>query len=233
VGGLAVSSGGYTLDAEATTFAPGAAGALRFRVLGPDRAPVTGYVVTHDKPLHLVVVRRDLTGYQHLHPALGADGFWSVPLMLPTPGTWRAYADFVVTDATGKQLPVTLGVDLTVPGGYAPVPLPAPAAESTVDGYAVAYTGTPKVGATQPLLFRVQRDGRPVTLEPYLGANGHLVVVREGDLGYLHVHPEGAATGGDSVSFRLYAPSPGRYRAYLDFQVGGVVHTAEFTLQVT
>ena len=28
-------------------------------------------------------------------------------------------------------------------------------------------------------------------MEPYLGAKGHLVALREGDLAYLHIHPEG------------------------------------------
>jgi hypothetical protein len=57
---------------------------LRFQVLGPDGAPVLRYQTVHDRPLHLIVVRADLTGYQHLHPGLGADGTWSVPLTLPT-----------------------------------------------------------------------------------------------------------------------------------------------------
>ena len=43
-----------------------------FRVLGPDGRAVTGVDVEHERPMHLIVVRRDLTGYQHLHPTLGA-----------------------------------------------------------------------------------------------------------------------------------------------------------------
>ena len=86
------------------------------------------------------------------------------------------------------------------------------------------------MGATAPLTFRVFADGARSPLERYLGAYGHLVALREGDLGYLHVHPEDRAGGGRQVLGPV--PSPGRYRIYLDFQVSGVVRTAEFTMVV-
>ncbi|WP_323373435.1 hypothetical protein [Plantactinospora alkalitolerans] len=231
-GGLAVSAAGYTLVPTGTSLTAGRRQDFRFQVRGADRRAATGFALVHEKPLHMIVVRRDLTGYQHLHPTMAPDGTWSVPLTLPTPGVWRAYADFTVLDATAGQVPVTLGVDLVAAGAYAPQPLPPAAREATVDGFTVTYEGTPQVGATQPLLFRVFSGGNPVSaLEPYLGAFGHLVALREGDLGYVHVHPEAELAGG-AVKFWLAAPSPGRYRLYLDFQVAGAVHTAEFTLTV-
>jgi hypothetical protein len=69
-------------------------------------------------------------------------------------------------------------------------------------------------------------------LEPYLGARGHLVALREGDLAFLHVHPADATTIGSSISFHAALPSAGRYRLFLQFQHHGVVHTAAFTLEV-
>jgi hypothetical protein len=231
VGGLSLSAGGYTLVPISTSFAVGANEQFRFQVQGADRRPVTSFAVVHDKPMHLIVARRDLSGYQHLHPTMAPDGTWSVPLALPAPGSWRAYADFTV-DANGRQAALALGVDLVVAGDYRPRALPAAAREATVDGFAVAYEGTPQIGAAQPMLFRVTRNGNPVgDLQPYLGAYGHLVALRAGDLGYVHVHPEPQLDGG-AVKFWLAAPSPGNYRLFFDFQVAGTVHTAEFTLTV-
>ncbi|MFC0007205.1 hypothetical protein [Micromonospora siamensis] len=230
-GGLAVTSAGYTLAPVGTAFAPGRPGEFRFRIRDAAGRPVTRFAVVHDKPMHLVVVRRDLTGYQHLHPTMATDGTWSVPLTLAEPGTWRAYADFTALADDGRQTAATLGVDLVAPGDYRPRPLPAPATAATVDGFTVDYRGTPKVGTAVPLAFRVRSGDAPAALEPYLGAYGHLVALREGDLGYLHVHPE-PAPAGDTVTFWLTAPGPGRYRLYLDFQVAGEVRTAEFTLTV-
>ena len=233
VGGLAVSVGGYTLAPDVTAFTPGQAGEFRFRIVGPDGVPLTRFATVHDKQLHLIVVRRDLTGYQHLHPALASDGVWTTPLTLSVPGVWRAYADFSATGVGSGVTAFTLGVDLTAAGAYDPVRLPAPVRESTLDGLAVTYEGTPRPRSSQPLLFRVYRDGSPVTsLERYLGAYGHLVVLREGDLGYVHVHPEDQLVSG-GAKFWLSTPSAGRYRMFLDFQVDGVVRTASFTIAVS
>ncbi|MET8373321.1 hypothetical protein [Micromonospora profundi] len=226
-GGLLVSDRGYTLEPVA---AP--AGELAFRVTGPDGQPVTRYDVAHDKRMHLIVARRDLSGFRHVHPDLAPDGTWRVDTPLAGPGQWRAFADFT---PTGGE-PLTLGVDVTVPGALTERPLPAPATSTTVDGYTVTLAGEPQPGRTSPLTLTISRDGQPITdLEPYLGAYGHLVALRRGDLAYLHVHPEGApgdgrTQPGPDVTFFAEVPSVGSYRLYLDFRHGGRVHTAEFTV---
>ncbi|MEH0844695.1 hypothetical protein V6U81_20120 [Micromonospora sp. CPCC 205711] len=230
-GGLSVTSAGYTLTPSAGEFTAGRPGEFRFQIRDDRRRPATRFAVVHDKPMHLIVVRRDLTGYQHLHPTMAPDGTWSVPLTLPQPGVWRAYADFVALVDDGAQTPATLGVDLVAPGGYHPRPLPAPANSATVDGFTVGWQGTPRVGVAAPLRFQVRAGAAPAELERYLGAYGHLVALREGDLAYLHVHPE-PAPAGDTVTFWATVPGPGRYRMFLDFQVAGEVRTAEFTLDV-
>ncbi|MEU7928470.1 hypothetical protein [Micromonospora sp. NPDC049107] len=230
-GGLSVSSGGYTLVPLGSEFPVGRTGQLRFEVRDAQRRPVTRFAVVHDKPMHVIVVRRDLTGYQHLHPTMTPDGIWSVPVTLPQPGVWRAYADFTVVADNGGQSAVTLGVDLVAPGAYQPRPLPAPATSTTVDGFTVGYQGSPQAGVTVPLTFRIDGPSGGAALERYLGAYGHLVALREGDLGYLHVHPEPELADGQ-VKFWLTIPNPGRYRLYLDFQVATKVHTAELTLTI-
>ncbi|MEU8327537.1 copper resistance protein CopC [Micromonospora sp. NPDC048839] len=230
--GTTVSAGGYTLQPLERSQPPGVRTDYRFRIVGTDRQPATRFAVVHDKPLHLIVVGRDLSGYQHLHPTMAADGTWSVPLTLARPGGYRVYADFSVTATNDTQIPLVLGVDHTVPGAHTPTALPPVQAQATAGPYAVSMTGTPTVGVTAPMHFKVSAGPTvPVQLEPYLGAYGHLVVVREGDLGYVHVHPEPELVDG-SVKFWLTAPSSGRYRAFFDFQVAGKVHTAEFTINV-
>ncbi|MEV1329820.1 hypothetical protein AB0J20_09615 [Micromonospora costi] len=226
-GGLLVSDRGYTL-----TPVTAAAGEFAFQITGPDGRPVTAYDVAHDKRMHLIVARRDLSGFRHVHPDLSPDGTWRVASPLDGPGAWRAFADFTPTG--GEAL--TLGVDVTVPGPLTARPLPAPATSTTVDGYTVTLAGDPQPGRTAELTLTISRDGQPVTdLEPYLGAYGHLVALRQGDLAYLHVHPDGApgdgrTAPGPAVTFLAEVPSAGAYRLYLDFKHGGAVHTAEFTV---
>ncbi|MEU5674942.1 copper resistance protein CopC [Micromonospora sp. NPDC047753] len=231
--GTTVSAGGYTLQPLERTQPAGVRADYRFRIVGTDRQPATRFAVVHDKPLHMIVVGRDLTGYQHLHPTMAPDGTWSVPMTLARPGGYRVYADFSVTTANGTPLPLVLGVDHTVPGAHTPTALPPAQARATAGPYTVSMTGTPTVGVTAPIHFQVASadTATPAQLERYLAAYGHLVVVREGDLGYVHVHPEPELVDG-TVKFWLTAPSSGRYRAFFDFQVAGKVHTGEFTINV-
>jgi len=119
-------------------------------------------------------------------------------------------------------------VDVAAPGDYRPVPLPAAARTATVDGYTVTLDGDLHAGTASGLGLSVSHNGVPVEdLEPYLGASGHLVVLRQGDLAYLHVHPDAGA--GPRIGFTAEVPAVGVYRLYLDFRHGGVVRTAEFT----
>lgn len=232
VGGLSLSSGGLTLVPVTTTFSAGQKQRLTFRITGAGGAPVTTYAIVHEKLLHLIVIRRDLTGFQHLHPSMAADGTWAIDLTLAEPGIYRMIADFTAV-VGGSQIATTLGSDLTVAGNYVPTALPAPVKAVTADGFAVGYEGAPNTKSTQPMLFSVAGpDRKAAVLEPYLGAFGHLVVLRAGDLAYVHVHPEAQPVDG-KVKFWLSVPSSGAYRMFFDFQVAGQVHTAAWTVEVS
>ncbi|MEO3785978.1 hypothetical protein ABGB12_21835 [Actinocorallia sp. B10E7] len=209
-------------------------GHFAFLVTGEDGKPVTEYDVQHDKKMHLIVVRKDLSGFRHVHPELREDGAWEVGSPMEEPGDYRAFADF--KPAGGDARVLTL--DVNVPGSATTRPLPAPSDVAEVDGYTVTLDGTVASGGTSELTMKISKDGRPVTdLQPYLGAYGHLVALRKDDLGYLHVHPEGAPGDGETapgpeITFFVEAPSGGEHRLYLDFQHDGQVHTAEFTVHV-
>ncbi len=232
IGGLSLESSGYVLDAVSAPAGAGQAGELSFRILDPEGAPVTTFDVEHDKELHLIVVRSDGAHFRHVHPARDAAGTWSLPWTWDAAGTYRVYADF-----RAGPVDATLARTVEVAGAYEPVP-PVPASTAVVDGYEVALHGAPAVGEASTLTVSVSRDGAPVTtLQPYLSAFGHLVALRAGDLGYLHVHPEGdtpdaGATAGPDVTFAATTPTTGRYLLYFDFQVDGQVHTAAFVVDV-
>ncbi|MGC5532662.1 hypothetical protein [Streptomyces sp. SR-10] len=234
-GGLQISQGGYTLDLSTPRVEAGEPAELRFAVVDEDTSrKVTAFRREHDKELHLIVASSDLTTYRHLHPERAADGTWSTPVELPEAGGYRVFADFTpdVKNAQG----VTLGADLAVSGDASPEALPDAERTVTVDGYEVTLDGALRPGAGGELKLEVEKDGKPVTdLQPYLGAYGHLVALRAGDLAYLHVHPngepgDGRTKPGPEVSFTATAPSKGAYRLFLDFRHEGKVRTAAFTV---
>ncbi|MGW0843856.1 hypothetical protein ACWD26_27685 [Streptomyces sp. NPDC002787] len=234
-GGLQISEGGYTLDLRTPTVTAGQRTDLRFVIRDEDGRAVTAYQREHDKELHLILASRDLVTYRHLHPTRAADGTWSTPVDLPDAGGYRVFADFTPAGENAENL--TLGADLAASGTYKPEKLPAPSDTAEVNGYEVALDGGLRPGAAGELKLKVSRDGRPVTdLQPYLGAYGHLVALRSGDLAYLHVHPngepgDGRTAPGPDISFTATAPTDGTYRLFLDFKHEGKVHTAAFTVR--
>lgn len=230
--GVALSAEDLVLSPVQSPSVVGEAGTLAFRVLDGAGRPVTDYARTHEKELHLIVVRSDGADFQHVHPTLdAATGTWSIPWTWTDAGSFRVYADF----ATRSGSAATLTRTVEVAGTYAPV-VPQPSRVSVIDGYTVSLDGDLTGGSTKALTLAVSRDGAPVRdLQPYLGAFGHLVALRQGDLAFLHVHPEGAMPaagdlGGPDITFQAAAPSAGRYLLYLDFKAGGVVRTATFVL---
>ncbi|HYC80179.1 MAG TPA: hypothetical protein VEB65_00240 [Solirubrobacterales bacterium] len=224
VRGLAVSDDGLTLRLGTARVPADRKVPLRFRIVGAGGATVKDFDLEHTKRMHVIVVRRDLTGFQHLHPTQAADGEWSVPLRLAEPGAYRVFADFS-HDGTAE----TLAADLQVDGPVRTRSLPAPAATAAVDGYEVRMAGSrARAGQEAELAFTVTRGGRTVAVADYLGAKGHLVALREGDLAFLHVHPDE-----DRLRFMASFPSAGRYRLFLQFKAGGEVHTVAFTEEVS
>ena len=155
--------------------------------------------------------------------AMGPEGTWSTPLRLPDGGSYRVFADFA-----HEGRPTTLAGDLRVDGTADLEALPAPQPVATSDGgYDVRLAAAAaRPGHESTLRFAVTKGGRPVGVEPYLGASGHLVALREGDLAFLHVHPV------QRGAFQATFPTAGRYRLFLQFRVAGRVQTVAFTREV-
>ena len=234
VRGLAVADAGLQVELSTPELPRGRASRLAYRILDASGRPVRDFDVEHEKRMHLIVVRRDLSGFQHLHPELRENGEWAARVRLDAAGSYRVFADF----SRGGEAH-TLAADLRVDGSADLRPLPKPAAVAqTSSGYDVRLSAaTARAGEGAELRFTVARDGEKVRVEPYLGANGHLVALREGDLAFLHVHPtEGEGHGGaelsDAIGFAATFPTTGRYRLFLQFKHDGEVHTAAFTEEV-
>ncbi|ANY05817.1 hypothetical protein [Pseudonocardia sp. HH130630-07] len=233
--GLSSTASGYTLLPLTPRLPADRPAGLAFRVTGPDGRTVTGFDVAREKRMHLVVVRRDTAGYQHLSPVMEPDGTWRAPTTPAGGGSYRVIADFVPTGGP----PTVLGADVSVAGGFSPV-APLPSRVGTAPGgYEVRLDGDLVPGRYAEVALTVARDGRPVTdLQPHLGAYGDLVALRDGDLGYLRAHAQGGpgdgvTPAGPRMIFHAEVPTAGAYRLFLDFRHAGAVHTVQFTVPVS
>lgn len=208
--GVSLEQDGYRFVQEREALVAGRAQAYVFRILGADGKAVREYDIEHERLLHLIVVARaPNTHFLHVHPKQRADGAWTVPLKLPVNGSYRVFADFT----TGGERR-TLGLDLV---GY--------------DGPGLSAEGSSRYDVAlrrdgERLEFTVRDAGNPVELQRYLGSAGHLVVLRAGDLAYIHAHADE-----DELAFDVPFPSSGRYRLVLQFQVGGKVETVSLGIR--
>lgn len=239
--GMEATVNGYTLaDVKAPT-KPGEAGKLTFKINGPNGVQ-KDYTRQQTKLMHTYVVRKDLTGYQHIHPTIDqATGEWSVDLTVPQPGPYRVVTEFEALTPDGNFDDRILGTDFTVTGAYKPATAaPAEIAKASSDGYDLVIEGDPKVHGGD-LKLKITKGGADVKdLQPYLASFAHITGFRDGDLSTVHVHPNEApkaddanAVGGPELTLSPMFMEAGHYRMFIQFQTAGVVHLAVMDLDVS
>lgn len=182
---------------------------------------LTDFGIAHTKPMHLIVVRDDLTHFSHLHPVMGSGGVWSIPFTPNAGGTYWLYADFV--DANGT--PTVQRFSKTFAGNVGTYGLvPDSATTKKTDGISVRFTATAN-GKQTTLTYDATKGGKPVTLEDYLGAKGHAIVLTA-DGEYVHAHADT-----NVLSFQATLPSVNAlYRTFVEFQTEGKLHDVSFDI---
>jgi hypothetical protein len=210
-------SGNYVLVTDSVKGGGGEPRVLTFHLEMTDGMRVTQFELAHEAYLHTVLIRPDLSGFQHIHPDIAADGSWQVTL--EEPGQWHLVFDSV---PKGETLPVVVSANSDDEVSVEPQPLPPPNDNPRQDGLRVLRSG---------LDFTVVNDdGSAAVLEPYLGQAAHLVAIRQGDLAYVHLHAMVDTSMPGMFMFGNALPQPGTYRAFLQFGHDGKVVTIPFTI---
>jgi hypothetical protein len=238
--GLSATSSGFTFvpAAGSTSALPASkAVSLSFRIEDSSGMAVTSFEVDQTKLMHFYVVRSDLFGFQHVHPTMASDGTWTASLAAMAPGTYRAYASFITKNTSGTPIALVLSKQFTVAGTATSTELPAAAPSTQVDGYTVTLSGELMAGMEHTLTATITKNGKPVTdLQPYLDTYAHLTAFHQRDMAFAHLHPQGTVNGdhgGPTLTFDAAMAAAGDYRLFLQFQTGGVLHTAALTVHVS
>jgi hypothetical protein len=240
--GLSKTVDGYSLTNLTFPAKAGKAGTMTFVINGPQDKPQTDFTLQQTKLLHLYVVRKDLTQFQHIHPTLDMKtGLWSVPVTFAEPGPYHVVVEFEALKSDGYFDYRIIGTDFKVGGGsYKPVPFAPVPGTASVDGYQVALDPTAKVHGPD-LHLHITKNGADVTdIQPYLESFAHVTGFRSGDLKAVHVHPnEGPAKndpnahGGPSLTLASLFTVPGKYRMFIEFQTDGTVHRVPIDVDVS
>jgi hypothetical protein len=205
--------------------------------------PVHEFDLVHERPLHLFLVRDDLGVFLHEHPDPGPAGVFRLRVTLPTGGRYRVFADVAPRNA-GSQIVVH---EIVVGGPPASVRFSlavAAARQPRVVAQTVAglrfrwqWPEPVPVRKTIPVTVTVESvgGGKGEELERYLGALGHLILVHEDGVTFVHSHPDELSTppsGSTAIPFLARFPQAGLYRGWAQFQRGGRLVTVDFVVGV-
>ncbi|MDX3917435.1 MULTISPECIES: hypothetical protein [Olivibacter] len=189
--------------------------------------------VVHERKMHFLVVDEDLSWFNHTHPEEQADGTYSVLETFPSAGKYLLFVDYK---------PIGAGADINKQEinltGEKTLQLAETAVNfvSATDGFTVTLLNGNdfKTNGNQRLQFTVEKDGRKLEekdMENYLGAPAHIVMIGQVDKNFLHIHP--VSKEGFPIYAETHVEKAGIYRLWVQFRIDGVVHTVDFTINIT
>lgn len=190
------------------------------------------FSAVHEKEMHLLAIKRDLTVFQHLHPDYLGKGRFQIKTTFPKAGRYKLYADFL-PEGANQQL---ASHELVVNGAESNVEIDADKVlKKRVNDIEIELIlPEAKVNEHLKLIFVLSNgDGSPITeLEPYLGSAGHVVIVSEDMEEFLHVHPADENTKGPKVEYMTSFPRKGLYKIWGQFKYKGKLYTVPFVIEV-
>jgi hypothetical protein len=223
---------------------------LRFLLFHPKTgAQIKEFNVVHTKLFHLFIVSHDLQHYAHIHPIQQPDGSFTIETVLPEPGQYEIFCDVFPVDGTPRVLHRSLSTADSPDADHAMQPRldAGQSLTKTVAGIRFALTlqpPQPVAGRPTLLQYSVVNDetGEPITdLQPYLGAWGHAISLREDATGFLHSHATRLFSGGPDrsrlpgdpqLAFSAVFARPGLHRVWSQIQHKNEVVTVSFDVSV-
>ncbi|MEP7271273.1 MAG: hypothetical protein ABI882_07190 [Acidobacteriota bacterium] len=207
--------------------------------------PVRTFDTMHERQMHLIIVRRDLSFFTHQHPEIQADGSFILDrFTFPTPGEYQLFFDTAPKGAGGQVLLASLKVEGKSDGKAAAVSPGQSAlgvvAQRSVGGVIVSLKDPNGLLPRKTMPFAIGLESEAtkepiVDLQPYLGALGHMILIHEDAQTFVHSHPDerDPENGKHGIlSFLSRPPKPGTYRLWIEFKRDGKVNVAEFIVEV-
>ncbi|MCY1078820.1 hypothetical protein [Archangium lansingense] len=188
---------------------------------------------SHEKPMHLLVISKDLSHFAHLHPFVDGASFRAQHTFEEA----GAYFLFVDYQQPGRgQVVDRHSVHVAGAARPAAVALTESPRTQRADGLELTLRSVGEIrgGEAATLHFDVTdvETGKPVgDLEPYLGAMAHFMVLSADGQDFVHVHALDTRSA-SRVSAHAVFPRPGLYKLWVQVQRRGAVVTVPFVLRV-
>ncbi|GIM47746.1 hypothetical protein DNHGIG_32950 [Collibacillus ludicampi] len=207
---------------------------LTIQIQDKNGKPIEKFDTVHEKQLHLIVVSKDLSFFNHIHPEYKGNGQFTITTTFPTAGEFKAIADFTPTGmgTMNKSHWFTVQGNATASKAIDP----DETFTKVVDGKEVTLTFdqlTANKELNMNFNIKDAQTKQDVTdLQPFLGAVGHVVILSQDAENYLHVHPIDEKAKGPDAKFMTTFPHSGVYKIWGQFQQNGKVFTVPFVVKV-
>lgn len=196
--------------------------------------PVDKFEISHEKVMHLIVISKDLSVFQHLHPEYKGGNRFETEMKLQVGGDYKLIADFVPNGSAQQTAMHALAVE--GPPSTKPVIVDKKLVKSAAGNEVSLSFDSPPMANKETVMtftFKDERTGKPVTdLQPYLGAVGHVVLLSADGERYVHNHPIDEKTGGPEAKFAVTFPQSGVYKIWAQFQRSDETFTVPYVVQV-
>jgi hypothetical protein len=191
-----------------------------------------------EKLMHLIVVSDDLQVFQHLHPTYKGNGRFEVETALPQVGGYTLVSDY---KPAGQKEAVSV-LQVRMPGNPPAAPTVDLKREKTVEATNVKLSlskPTVEVGQEVTLTFDLKDAATYQAisdLKPYLGEEGHLVILKQSTpltrADYIHAHAMKGTPEG-KVEFMTAFPKSGKYKLWGQFNRNGKIIIADLWVNVS
>lgn len=207
---------------------------IRLAIMKNNGERIEDFDITHEKLLHLMVISKDLSYFNHIHPEYKGSGVFEIRNDFPAGGEYRLIADF--KPAKGGSMTKMEWVRIEG-ASVEPAPIiPDAQLDKIAAGVRVKLSVAPletRKAATLKFSIADEKTDAPITdLEPYLGAIGHVVILTEDGERYIHVHADEGQGSGPEAVFETEFPRSGIYKIWGQFQRKGEVFTVPFVVEV-
>lgn len=221
---------------------------LQFKVTNATSGElIKDFSINQEKIMHLIIVDENLDFFDHVHPEL-KDGIFSTTYEFPKTGKYRLYSDFMPKGMSEQYFAFQFKVGdplNTISKNSDTLKF-----EDTVENIKASITlpkdfNAKKVGAGGSIIgFKLEDEsgGEVKNIEPYLGAFGHLVMIRQNSYEYIHVHPKQknepyeGQTAGPVVEFSplsIYGGvKPGIYKLFAQFKIDGKNYVFDYLVKL-
>ena len=201
----------------------------------------------HEKKMHLIMVSEDLSQFYHLHPKMNSEENYEIQIIGKNKIIEEGGNEIFI-DKAGKY---EVFLDYKPFGSHAqwdriPIEIRGEKEEQQILNKPVenkefidshftfklnlngAFT-TGKMLHIQGMLYKNNQIIDPGSLEEYLGAKAHVVLIGYKNKSYVHVHPDV-----ENKAFDLHTSfeEPGWYKMWVQFYLDGKLRTASFVLNV-